>query len=986
MSENKRVRSDRGMTLPEVLIGVVITGLLVAGMAAASQVVLRQNDNTGGRLNNSRSQQSVAVWIPGDLASAEFVDDDPAASPCGTSCPSNVTVEGSNTLLLRWSGAIPNPNYGNGTDTRLTLPTATVVSYRYVEGRGGLYDVVRIECFSVDGGSPTCDQITVLHDVDPPPVGVEYIPGVTKPTWVILVTLAVDPAAPGDGSDLELTPGGSTIDPTYYYREGRRVSVTINGGGDISGSGGGSDQITVTAGGTRRDPNLSTTNLSATPTFAATRSRCGGNFGVLVDTSGSISGNMSYVRSGVSAFIDAFAGTPIKLQIVRFSSTSSTLGATTWAKYYDMLVESDVTALKTLVGGLSSGGATNWEDGLFRMFLNSDGTIQQTLPDTVILFTDGMPTYNRLNNSSASVPATMVNDDIGLPAASGSSYNQLSWNRANRLLRVYEADLEKLIGVYVGTDVGGNSTWLQQGPGYHLENYLRGFHDSWERGYHLDNPVRGSHTDYQYAGSGLTYQYASGLSYQYAATGQTWEYASVGMKFQRKVSKTWRDTDAATYFAYNTSTGTSDGYKTVITGALSGWTPINATPSTAKSKYDLSNTAAGEVDGFRNTVTGALGDWTTFTSKTTFDRSNTTADGADGYRVVVPSNITSWNNTTKSYYDTNNAVAGSTDGYRSYVSGSLGNWTTTTVDYYNRSNTTADQNDGYRISKTYGAPYVDWEVVSDSSYLANNTTTDNSDGWYAVTSYAAPFNYWQAVSQSTYDDNNSTADASDGWRTAHVYASPYSSWEPTSESAYTSGNTSWGSTDGWDATKVYTEPYTFHEGYVEVTRKNTAILKDLIDPGGVVPAEKTGAEYTNSQEATYYELPAWEEFAGAMTSMALAECGGTVTLQTKVGAASAPDPFTYQSSVDMTTATTSAQFRSGTFDYDLAGGIEQTVTITPLVTSDLDAYSPTGWTCKAAGESYPFTATPIDGGPWSSITLTVKPNKAISCTYQVTLT
>lgn len=986
MSDQMTARRDRGMTLPEVLIGVIVTGLLVAGMAAASQVVLRQNDNTSGRINNTRSQQSVAVWIPGDLASAEFVDDDPAASPCGSNCPVGFAVEGSNTLLLTWSGAIPNPHYGTDGDNRLTLPTATAVSYRYVERSPGEYDVVRLECNSVDGGAPTCEKITVLHDVEPPPPGVEYIAGVTKPTWVMQVTLAVDPAAPGDGSDLELTPGGSTIDPTYYYREGRRVSVTINGGGDISGFGGGSDRITVTAGGTRRDPSLSTTNLSATPTFAATRSRCGGNFGLLVDTSGSIGSNMGFVRDGVKDFIDAFAGTPIKLQIVRFSSSSSTLGAAPWAKYYDMLVEQDVTDLKALVDGLSSSGATNWEDGVFRMFLNSDGTVQQVLPDTVILFTDGMPTYNRLNNTSASAPATMVNDDIGLPSASGSSYNQLSWNRANRLLRVYEADLEKLIGVYVGTNVGGNSTWLQQGPGYHLENYLRGYHDSWERGYHLETPVRGSHSTYQYAASGLTYQYASGLSYQYAANGQTWEYATVGMKFQKKSGGSWRTTDAATYFNYNSHNGTSDGYRAVITGSLSGWTSIDATPSTAKERYDRSNASAGQADGFRNTVTGTLDGWTTFTSKTTFDRSNTTPDANDGYRVVVPSTITGWNSTSKSYYDTNNAIAGSTDGYRAYVSGSLGSWTTTTADYYSLNNTTADDYDGYRISKSYSSPYVDWEAVSDSSYLANNTTTDNSDGWYAVTSYAAPFNYWQAVSQSTYDDNNTTADASDGWRTAHVYSSPYSSWEPTSESAYTAGNLSWGNTDGWDATKVYTEPYTFHEGYLEVTRRNTEILKDLIDPGGVVPAEIDGGQYVNSQEATYYELPEWGQFTGAMTSMALAECGGTVTLQTKVGTAAAPDPFTYQSSVDMTTATTSAQFRSGTFDYDLAGGIQQTVTITPLITTDLDSYSPVGWSCKAAGENWPFTATPIDGGPWSSITLTVQPNKAISCTYQVTLT
>ena len=101
--------------------------------------------------------------------------------------------------------------------------------------------------------------------------------------------------------------------------------------------------------------------------------------------------------------------------------------------------------------------------------------------------------------------------------------------------------------------------------------------------------------------------------------------------------------------------------------------------------------------------------------------------------------------------------------------------------------------------------------------------------------------------------------------------------------------------------------------------------------------------------------------------------------------ANAADPFTYQSSVDMSTATTSAQFRSGTFDFDLAGGISQSVTITPLITSDLSIYDPVGWTCKAGGAAYPFTTAPVAGhAPWTSITLTVLANKAVSCTQQVT--
>ena len=150
-------------------------------------------------------------------------------------------------------------------------------------------------------------------------------------------------------------------------------------------------------------------------------------------------------------------------------------------------------------------------------------------------------------------------------------------------------------------------------------------------------------------------------------------------------------------------------------------------------------------------------------------------------------------------------------------------------------------------------------------------------------------------------------------------------------------------------------------------------------------ATQTGGVYTNAQEATYYELPNWTQFTGAMTSLALAECGGTVTLQTKVGTANASDPFTYQSSVDLTTATTSGQYRSGTFDFDLSGGGTTSVEITPLDTSTLSDYTHVGWTCKSGGANYPFVATPIAGGPWTKITLSVAPNTAISCVNQVAL-
>ncbi len=62
------------MTLPELLISIVITGMVMAGLMAAATVMLRQVDNTEGRTNNARSEQNINLWMPTDLTSAESVD------------------------------------------------------------------------------------------------------------------------------------------------------------------------------------------------------------------------------------------------------------------------------------------------------------------------------------------------------------------------------------------------------------------------------------------------------------------------------------------------------------------------------------------------------------------------------------------------------------------------------------------------------------------------------------------------------------------------------------------------------------------------------------------------------------------------------------------------------------------------------------------------------------------------------------------------
>jgi hypothetical protein len=537
-----------------------------------------------------------------------------------------------------------------------------------------------------------------------------------------------------------------------------------------------------------------------------------------------------------------------------------------------------------------------------------------------------MPSYSRLNASAGTAPAVADNDDIGLPAATGSSYNQVAWNRAWRIARDYYADVERFIGVYVGTDVNGQSLWQAQGAGYHFEDFQRGFHQTWDRGLNVVNPQRGSSTTYEYAGSGITYRRSgNGMSYQYAASGLTWE---------RKISGNWT--------------------------------------SVSKSTYDSGNTNNTESDNYRVRVTGTLGNWTTDSSRTRYERSNTIAGDSDGYRAVVTGSTGSWTTISKTLYDLSNIAPGQNDGFRADA-GSLSNWQDTTEEYYLLNNTNGSSSDGYRTSTTYEAPFTTWTNVTVDEFLDNNTTADESDGWRGTVNYSAPFTNWASVTQSEYNSGNTTPDALDGWRVNNLYSSPYTNWEPTTEALYTANNTNSGNSDGWTAVKVYEQPYTFHEGVTSFYRPNTDILAQIVSEGATVPAVPSGGPYTNAAVADLYVLPNWNQFAGALNSMALAECGGTVTVQTKVGSSPAADPFTYQNSVDLTIATTSSLYRSGTFDFDLSGGTTVVADITPMNVSGLGNYEPVSWTCKAAGANYPFTTTPIAGSPWSKITLDGRP-------------
>ena len=347
------------------------------------------------------------------------------------------------------------------------------------------------------------------------------------------------------------------------------------------------------------------------------------------------------------------------------------------------------------------------------------------------------------------------------------------------------------------------------------------------------------------------------------------------------------------------------------------------------------------------------GSWSTI-SRSTFLSGNTTPDETDNYRTrttgTVSSSNSSWTTITEAQYHAANSSNAYSDGFRTRYSTTATSWITVTQTQYNLSNTTTTSSDGWRITST-------WTNTTEALYNAGNTVTGESDGWRTTTSGSATS--WTVVAKSVYDLSNSTGDSSDGWR----------------------------------STKNYSEPYDFFDSTSGSTIKNYATIGNLVVgnttgvESGFVEALPRGGPYTNAAAADLFVLPNYSNFGSALASVALGQCGGTVTLQTRVGSTAAQDPFVYENTTTNEIVQTSAAYRSGTFDIALPGGSSTTVRITPQQFTNLVRYQPAGWTCKSAGVNYPFTTVPVEGhSPWTAIELTVNPNQAVSCIQQVVLT
>jgi hypothetical protein len=875
------------MTLPELLIAISILGIIIGVISSALIVTLRQQSATEGRLNVARSEQSVGLWLPGDLASAGVVSVEPDWSPCGEIevdgkwrptgdvCPPLGLPAGSNALMLGWSF--------KDADGKVTY---TNVSYQFYQDTDGTFSLARVECVLPDvtltgDGMPilgdavwTCDHIVVLRELASPPAGTTWEPGVTRPSWVIEVS---QPLAAGDSGDatapsVETDPNDDDLPLT---KNAKRVIVTINGGGTVEGAGGGVNRISITAGGTTRRV-IDGSSMVGAPSFVEARSLCGGPMALLIDESNSVgNSNGELVKQGVRDFVNALSGTPVKLQVIGFHTFSHTLGTTDWHRRdangkwgFDMANEADVAALLAAVDTLrfswsgGTNGGTNWEEGLFRAFYTSEGLMSEPVPNKVVFFTDGVPTFDRLVHRTGDLPADPPNPGPAWEGSTGMKYSQVAFNRADFIAREFRGPID-LIGVGVGGIANGTEQWVA--------SPRVGFREATFRGYRQYQEILPS------------------TIYQKAAT------ISSDLNFER-YDGDWEPTTPNDYFGNNESSHTSQ-YR----GETNNNRPRD-------------NRRINDDDGWRGS------DWQS-----------------------VPYTRVKDNLTLRS------------------TLGLSSEW--------------------FRVDSWTGDQGV-------AAYNAAPQAEKNAGLWQAVNTR------W--VSKAVYDANNTAPDSSDGWAAL-----------PEPEFVHATAATDWvewpGSQAGIDDDQFKLQdiegvpPY---DGYRPAQSDNiarTEILARLIGDA-VPPTTGPDGEYNNADLATLYSTPNWNQLPKALKAIALGDCGGTLTLQTRLNGSGAPDPFRYQNTqqfaadgselaIERTVVYTNREQTTGNFDLTIDSGLSRDVVILPENYSDLRSYQPVGWSCRAGAQDRPFQVVDIPGdesSPWKGIKVRVAANEAVSCIQTVT--
>lgn len=424
---------DAGFTLPELLMSVILTGLLVSTIATAISVMLKATPQAEIRLSESKDITFLQTFIPVDLATAinsyDDTDDEAIRNKLLTTDPF-ITYRNN----LDGSKLLPGTNV-----LTLLVPTDVtgvyeIISYRYVEAPvgSGEYQLSRFRITKPGQAGQTVTPVGVAHEIPPPPPGwVEGDP----------VTHAFEVTA---RNQVVLRPIGEDIKVTF---ESGKTFQT--GGAGLSA-----------------EQDLTPNDPTTLPDPTAPPTRCGGRIALVLDTSYSVPGMTggAALESAATGFIDSFAGTPTDLTVLGFDQIAYQLYPNLNGErglYFSLLdanrdanangipdlveAKNNIIALpdrdtyypysnagspfaqpssyyinttgpvgwtqqrKTELGvTLPHQGGTNWEDALHAPFFDQLGVLRPATPELVVWITDGDPNRQRSNDFAVTSPGTHV--------------------------------------------------------------------------------------------------------------------------------------------------------------------------------------------------------------------------------------------------------------------------------------------------------------------------------------------------------------------------------------------------------------------------------------------------------------------------------------------------------------------------------------------------------------------------------------------------
>ena len=331
-----------------------------------------------------------------------------------------------------------------------------------------------------------------------------------------------------------------------------------------------------------------------------------------------------------------------------------------------------------------SSGATNWEDAWFRTFYAADGSPAAITPNTVVFFTDGIPTQDRILNRGGGgvLPALPALPGPGWFTSNGSDYSQVAFNRADYYATERRvADDTRLVGVGVGPGIGTLTGPIPPSPPNPSTT------SQWMPAPAVAyNKTGEERTTFTYQQSGFTY-YKWTDSYEERSSFDEQSHTAPWQRRKTSPVGAWGNTSKAN-FDSNSQTGGPYEYRI----NSSGWV------SSTKALYHAGNTNPTDTDGWKRS--NPSGTWVAMTGLAQYNANNTTSDETDGVRIV-----SAWAPISKATYDGGNTTNDDTDGYRRVTNGTFSG--SITKAEYDGHNTTADSSDGFRRTNP---PVVDSDL------------------------------------------------------------------------------------------------------------------------------------------------------------------------------------------------------------------------------------------------------------------------------------